>query len=104
MNVIFLDVDGVLNRARDRGFRPLCKELMLNLGEIVRACRAKIVISSTWKLEPDHKIRLLGMITEVGLDTKVTVIGSTPDLSVVMLGNNYPRNGDILKLTQQQVI
>lgn len=54
MKVIFLDIDGVLNSTRsDEVFKsplildPVCCELLV---ELVQATKAKIVISSDWRL------------------------------------------------------
>ena len=55
MNVVFLDIDGVLvpwhkmgKRDKD-GQRPFTKDSIKYLNEIVRLLDAKIVISSTWR-------------------------------------------------------
>ncbi len=55
MNIIFLDIDGVLcswlkMKKRDKdGERPFNKEAVKYLNEIVRMLDAKVVISSTWR-------------------------------------------------------
>ena len=104
-NVVFLDVDGVLNRKHDLGFRPLCDDLIKNLCKIVIECSAKIVISSTWKLEPEHFHRLQEKLEEhAGIDRDINVISRTPDLSKILLGNTYPRkNADLASITKRQV-
>lgn len=55
MNIVFLDIDGVLcswlnmsKRDKD-GHRPFRKDAIKYLNEIVRMLDAKIVISSTWR-------------------------------------------------------
>lgn len=53
MNVIFLDVDGVLNNRRSnsrcRGFIGIDDDKVKRLREIVAATDAKIVLCSSWK-------------------------------------------------------
>lgn len=56
--VIFLDVDGVLNNVETdtkspSGFMGLNGDLVLNLSKIIDATDAKIVLSSTWKVDWD---------------------------------------------------
>lgn len=51
MKVIFLDVDGVLNSARDRFSTELVSEYHFDfLKELVDATGAKIVLSSSWRI------------------------------------------------------
>ena len=51
MKVIFLDVDGVLNSARDRFSTKLVSEYHFDfLKELVDATGAKIVLSSSWRI------------------------------------------------------
>lgn len=63
MNIIFLDVDGVLNSAAYfkrmslngiRNFDEITELHLQNLAKIYNACDAKIVLSSTWR-ELDDK-------------------------------------------------
>lgn len=97
MNIIFLDVDGVLNTPRyieyqikyDRldgydaqfNFDPIC---MKNLKELVEKTNAKIVISSTWRLLRKEKdiywIELMNNLRLYGLEDKV--IDCTPSLDI----------------------
>jgi hypothetical protein len=72
--VIFLDVDGVLNGERvilsspdNRGFSHLDP---ISIGLVRQLCRtfeAKIVVSSTWRLDRDviHQLQLAGGIVNL---------------------------------------
>lgn len=54
MKVIFLDVDGVLNYAGCRSYYAdvyfVVEEKLQLLAELVKATKAKIILSSTWRL------------------------------------------------------
>lgn len=67
MNVIFLDIDGVLNtpteRGRRRGSWPLDPELVRRYLGLASAIGAKTVLSSTWRKGEDT----LEMIREAGI-------------------------------------
>lgn len=64
MNVIFLDVDGVLNSSeyfniadKSNGNYDLADYYLNNLAQIYNLCNAKIVLTSTWrKYPPEHEI------------------------------------------------
>lgn len=95
MNIIFLDIDGVLNseesivrfyeEAMSKG-QPnyncdeiFPKEYMNNLKELVEETDSKIVISSTWRMfypDNDKWFKLMSNLKEYNLDTKV--IDRTP--------------------------
>jgi hypothetical protein len=98
MNVIFLDIDGVLNSEEsiiqyyekfqsEGNPRYDCDQIfpqkyMLNLKEIVDKANANIVVSSTWRIfypDGDMWLKLIENLKEYGLDTKV--IGVTRRLS-----------------------
>lgn len=57
MKVIFLDIDGVLNYAgttqRWRGFIGIDPEKVKMFNEIIDKTQAKVVLSSTWRLDDD---------------------------------------------------
>lgn len=90
MNVIFLDIDGVLNedttptRTRSR-FIFIDQDKLLRLKQIVEATGAKIVLSSTWRYDRDDPkyngdfLELQEAFHNVGLDfysfTPVDAIG-----------------------------
>jgi hypothetical protein len=56
MKIVFLDIDGVLNCARTPNPRKLPyivdKKLLKRLLRVTRACRAKIVLTSSWRVDP----------------------------------------------------
>lgn len=90
MNVIFLDVDYVLNSIRKlkevyemtgkphsgKDF-PFDETCMKNLKYIVEQTNASIVVTSNWRKYEDHKERLLEELEKYNLSSKV--IGYTPD-------------------------
>lgn len=96
MNVIFLDIDGVLNTPRFQeiqikncecdgyesqfNFDPIC---MRNLKEIVDKTDSYIVISSTWRYDYSHSENryMKEIINNLNLyGIKDRIIGITPDL------------------------
>ena len=56
MKVIFLDIDGVLNCSKTPNPRNLPyvvdKRLLANLHKLIRMTDAKVVLSSTWRVDP----------------------------------------------------
>ncbi len=64
MKIIFLDVDGVLNHrgsfapGMPGGSRRIAPECVTELNRIVESTGADIVVSSTWRQDPDY-IRVL---------------------------------------------
>jgi hypothetical protein len=56
MRVIFLDIDGVLNCDRTPNPRKfpyiVDKRLLVRLKKLLRRTRAKVVLSSSWRLDP----------------------------------------------------
>ena len=94
MNIIFLDVDGVLNSQRyalelwkkthiqrNGENYPFDEECMKNFQTLVRATNAKIVVSSTWRKSESEKRVLLRKLKEYGLDEEV--IGYTPIINEI---------------------
>lgn len=93
MNIIFLDVDGVLNSVNylikvyhethkshsgyDYPFDPNCLE---NLRELVIKTDSSLVISSTWRHSQEGMKKLLKVLSEYELDK--LVIGCTPSLGL----------------------
>lgn len=54
MNVVFLDIDGVLNNAKTQskcpsGFTGISNNLLKRLKKIVHTTNSRIVLTSTWK-------------------------------------------------------
>lgn len=91
MNIIFLDVDGVLNNIKDAeeqyeriltpivGFDwPFSKRSLNVLKRIVDETDAKIVVTSTWRLREQGRKTLLSELEKY--DLKEKVIGWTPNL------------------------
>ena len=72
MNVIFLDVDGVIDSKHRRNYLDEAK-----LAHLVHACSetaSRVVISSHWRLvQPQHS-RLRAVLRHLGVE----VIGATP--------------------------
>ena len=66
--VIFLDVDGVLNSDRTL-YEDISLEddLILNLKEIVNKTKAKIILSSSWRLSTDAIATLMNKLDKFGL-------------------------------------
>lgn len=79
-DVIFLDVDGVLNNRQTRAqdADDVAPDLLDNLVHVHRAAqRPTVVLSTTWRLAPERKRLLTHRLSAVG----VGVHSSTPDLS-----------------------
>ncbi len=57
MKILFLDVDGVLNNAQTRerfnGYLGIDRELVKYVKQIVERTGCQIVVSSTWRLDPE---------------------------------------------------
>lgn len=66
--VIFLDVDGVLNSDRTL-YEDISLEdnLILNLKEIVNKTKAKIILSSSWRLSTEAIAKLMDKLDKFGL-------------------------------------
>lgn len=93
MNIIFLDVDGVINSVNNLikvynethkshsdysyPFDPNCLQ---NLKELVSETKSSLVISSTWRHSPRGMKKLLEALNEYDLDK--LVIGCTPVLGL----------------------
>lgn len=93
MNIIFLDVDGVINsinhtmyckevlklkKINDTNY-PFDEEALMNLKYLVDITDAGIVITSTWRLLKKHYKVLMDKLKEYDLEIKV--VGITPDLN-----------------------
>ena len=93
MNIIFLDVDGVLNRVnKDISyglkrpytdyFYPFTDECLNNLKELVEKTNSYIVITSTWRYDEIGKSILLEVLRKYKIDNRI--IGYTS-----ILGNKH---------------
>ena len=83
MRVLFLDIDGVLNR---EGYRPaqslglrswIEAELAARLCDVLRVIDAEIVVSSDWRRGRDLEL-LRGELGAAGIDAPV--IAATPEI------------------------
>lgn len=76
---VFLDVDGTINHpcSCTTAICPLCVE---KLKRILDQTRAKIVLSSTWRLSSNNKRILFQYLRWFGIE-KGSVVGQTRDLS-----------------------
>jgi len=84
LKLLFLDVDGVLNRPStpwDDVHTGLDSKLLKYLKLIVLKTGCKIVLSTTWRLNPDTKRILLSAFkTRMDLDPATVVLGQTKSL------------------------
>lgn len=78
MNIIFLDVDGVLNSAKELSEGPFSKLSLNVLKRIVDETNAKKVVISSWRLLEFSRKILLSELEKYHL--KESVIGMTPHL------------------------
>src|SRR5690349_11764926 len=74
MKVLFLDVDGVLNRWGS--VQPFDEELVDELSRVVQISGAAVCVSSTWRKLETHREKLFGLLEQIG----APVAGCTPDL------------------------
>lgn len=79
--LLFLDIDGVLNvRTKSgRDFTELQPHLLNSLRRVLRTTGAKVVLSSTWRLDSDLMDHIRSVLAKSGIETSV-IIGQTPDL------------------------
>ncbi len=75
MKVLFLDVDGVLNRWGSG--QPFDEALVDELSRVVRLSGAAVCVSSTWRKLEAHRQHLFGVLARIG----APVVGCTPDLA-----------------------
>ena len=92
MNIIFLDVDGVLNSVNylmkiykktnkpHSGYSyPFDPDCLNNLEELIKETNSNLVITSTWRKSKEGKEKLLNKLQEYDLDK--LIIGYTPVLN-----------------------
>lgn len=92
-SVLFLDVDGVLNRCGKSATR-LESDLMDNLVQIVDQTNCRIVVSSTWRWMPGPMAELRRALEDRGL----SILSSTPVHQIRTPGGIYTssvRGGEI---------
>lgn len=77
MKILFLDIDGVLNSHYDYTIIPNNEEKISNqifsrpvkiLNDFVKKYDLKIVITSTWRILPRLKEKIIPLLTERGLE------------------------------------
>lgn len=84
-NIIFLDVDGVLNNAYSMMGGPLVlfdPATVNRLKQIVTLTNARIVLSTAWRLESNTKRILIDELHKKGIDKRL-IIGQTPSLAII---------------------
>ena len=93
MKIIFLDFNGVLqiNRSRGKLYCPgsptFDRQAVFNLNSLIELTEAKIVVSSSWRLDSDLPLQRLLDFEGV----KGEVVGQTPYLNL----GYYCRGGEI---------
>ena len=109
---LFLDVDGVLNSSVSRTERlgqgmtmreaglPTAEHLA-RLGQIAAATECRIVLSSSWRLDPVDNELICKQLQGAGL---ATPIGSTPDLASGSSGGGSDRVNEILSWLSQRAL
>ena len=107
LKVVFLDVDGVLLSARSLTYDfedsddtlfhdpagvqvPIERCLLQNLQRLLQTTGARIVLSTTWRLEPDMRAFLMIALASVGIAASA-VLGDTPDLKAAGRGAEVAR-------------
>lgn len=103
--IIFLDIDGVLNsqhyfreRKKDNRSFPiddLDPKAIEMLNSLIENTKAKIVISSSWRLLNSRKDKIAEYLSEVGFKYPEAVIGITPDLHIKGMNSSIPRGCEI---------
>ena len=74
MNILFLDIDGVLNACDGSGLNT---DKVALLKEICDATDCRVVLSSSWRLNDRQLCRVVDMLHSMGS----SLLGVTPDLS-----------------------
>jgi len=85
MKIIFLDIDGVLNRHSYGTHIVLVDELVENLKKIMNATNAKIVLSTFWRGHPEY---IKYILNNYEIDPS-KIIGVTPGSDKSTLGKIY---------------
>jgi len=91
INIIFLDIDGVLNNIFSMMAGPLIifdPATINRLKQIINFTNAKIVLSTAWRLNPYLKKILINELQKKGIN-KELIIGQTPDLSIINKSRDY---------------
>jgi len=82
LRLIFLDIDGTINHPNDLGGSTtlLCHDCVKRLKHIIEKTTCRIVLSSSWRLNSQHKKILFRYLRAIEID-KGVMIGETLDLS-----------------------
>jgi hypothetical protein len=93
IKVLFLDVDGVLNGEDVAGgYSGVNNDLIMLLKQIIEETNCKIVLSSTWRLNPAARNYLLHFLkSRADINVEDIIIGDTPRIP------NVPRSDEIEK-------
>lgn len=83
MNIVFLDVDGVLTYSnyKNNETADIDIEKVRLLKEICDKSNAKVVISSSWRGSESYTPKMYYVLTKILTDSGIDVIGNTPFLS-----------------------
>ena len=79
MKVVFLDIDGVLNNISllyHYGFDYIDRDMVVLFANIIKRTGAKIVLSSTWRLDDTSREIVSRILADYGLD----VFDKTPKI------------------------
>lgn len=93
--ILFLDVDGVLNRCADSGF-GLEEDKIRLLGLIVENTNPRIVISSTWRNTPHQMERLTSVLKRIGVSRVETTKTNAEVISAGGIAIGVTRYQEIL--------
>lgn len=88
--IIFLDIDGVLNRTKHATHIRLDDDLMVKFKRLVLETNACIVLSTFWRYFQDY----ISYILDRHGIPKEKVIGSTPGYNRSMFGRNAADEGE----------
>jgi hypothetical protein len=97
MNIVFLDIDGVLNyelffeKGEYETFDDFCPDAVGNLNEIIKKTNSKIVIASAWRIL--HKEELPEIFRKNKIKEKI--FGFTPVLHFEQRVLSVPRGCEI---------
>jgi len=82
-SILFLDVDGVLNTDMMMTSHPskLHPKLVKRLAFVLSRTGTRVVVSSTWRREPNYMGILLEYMSNAGCDVASSFVGSTPFLT-----------------------
>ena len=111
MNLIFLDIDGVLNsnpffeQNRDKGHMQISDYHLQKLAKIYNTCNAKIVLSSTWRdLDDESDVTVYWMYEylvnelaryDMEIIDKTPIIGFDRPLEIKTWLDNQPNKDEI---------